>query len=66
MARNIAKMKWLRRNKLEEFVTFQRGTITRSEFPLGGYVYSTRADGKETYSGNDLTAALDAMPEGIS
>lgn len=58
-------MKWLRLNSVEEFLQFQAARITRSPFPLGGYVYTTRAtpdDGKTLYSGNSFADAKAAVP----
>lgn len=58
--------KWLRLNSAEEFLQFQAGRISRSPFPLGGYVYTTRAtpdDGKTLYSGNSFAAAKAAVPQ---
>lgn len=59
--------KWLELNSVEEFQQFQRGRITRSPFPFGGFLYTTRAtpdDGKILYNGNDYAKALEAVPEG--
>ena len=56
---------WLRANVREEYQQFQQGRITRSEFPMGGYLYQTRItpdDGKTLYSGNDYEAAYFALP----
>lgn len=57
---------WLRLNRLIEFQQFAAGRITRTPFPLGGYVYTTSDNRqlpfKEVYSGNDYVAARKAVP----
>jgi len=57
---------WLRLNRLAEFQQFALGRITRTPFPLGGYVYTTtdsrQLPNTEVYSGNDYVAARKAVP----
>jgi hypothetical protein len=66
-AEEKTQAKWLRLNSAEEFLQFQRGRISRSPFPLGGFIYTTWTtpdDGKMLYSGNSLADARAAVPRG--
>lgn len=56
--------KWLKGITGTQFQQFQKYRITRSEFPLGGYIYDVRRspdDGVTIYSGNDYIAAREAI-----
>lgn len=51
---------WLKGNGGTEFLQFAAARITRSRFPLGGYLYrTTKSDGSGDvlYSGNDESHA---------
>lgn len=62
MTNHPNRAKWLKGNGGTHFLQFARARITRSSFPLGGYLYTTTGTPNEEqlYSGSDYKAAYDA------
>lgn len=59
-----SRLKWLRLNVETEFVQFAHVRLSRTPFPMGGYLYEVKRNGgdsKDLYSGNSMEKALAAV-----
>lgn len=62
MVNHPQRTKWLPGKAGTQFLQFSRARITRSEFPLGGYLYTVTGtpNSESLYSGSDYQAAYAA------
>lgn len=56
------RFKWIKGPGKVEFVQFARARLSRSPFPLGGFIYTVSDNGKQLYTGNDIREAVAAIP----